>query len=83
MERPLKKDDEIEVSLEFRDFEKSENLLAVKRLVWAHINDSNLDAVRDRERAEFSAAMKRPTFQEAVQSFMQKRQPDFHQQPDA
>lgn len=29
LERPLKKDDEIEVSLEFRDFEKSENLLAV------------------------------------------------------
>lgn len=29
LERPLKKDDEIEVSLEFRGFEKSENLLAV------------------------------------------------------
>jgi putative ATP-dependent endonuclease of the OLD family len=29
LERPLSKDDEIEVSLEFRDFEKSENLLAV------------------------------------------------------
>jgi putative ATP-dependent endonuclease of OLD family len=29
LERPLKKNDEIEVSLEFRDFEKSENLLAV------------------------------------------------------
>ncbi|MGH9502239.1 MAG: ATP-dependent nuclease [Terriglobales bacterium] len=29
LERPLRKDDEIEVSLEFRDFEKSENLLAV------------------------------------------------------
>ena len=41
---------------------------------------ANSDAVRDRERAEFCAAMKRPTFQEAVQSFMQKRQPDFHQQ---
>ena len=61
-------------------FNPSENLLAVKRLVWAHINDSNLDAVRERESAEFRAAMRRPTFQEAVQSFMQKRQPDFHQQ---
>ena len=61
-------------------FNPSENLLAVKRLVWAHINDSNLDAVRERENAEFRAAMRRPTFQEAVQSFMQKRQPDFHQQ---
>jgi putative ATP-dependent endonuclease of OLD family len=29
LERPLSKNDEIEVSLEFRDFEKSENLLAV------------------------------------------------------
>jgi len=29
LERPLKKNDEIEVSLEFRDFGKSENLLAV------------------------------------------------------
>ncbi len=29
LERPLKKEDEIEMSVEFRDFEKSENLLAV------------------------------------------------------
>jgi 2-(1,2-epoxy-1,2-dihydrophenyl)acetyl-CoA isomerase len=61
-------------------FTPTENVLAVKRLVWAHINDSNLDIVRERENAEFRAAMQRPTFKEAVQSFMEKRQPDFHKE---
>ena len=61
-------------------FNPTENVLAVKRLVWAHINDSDLDVVRERENKEFRAAMQRPTFKEAVQSFMEKRQPDFHRE---
>ncbi len=61
-------------------FNPTENLYAVKRLVWAHINDSNLDVVKVRENQEFRDAMQRATFKEAVQSFMEKRQPNFHQE---
>lgn len=61
-------------------FNPTENLAAVKRLVWAHINDSNLDIVKERENKEFREAMQRPTFKEAVQAFMEKRQPNFHQE---
>jgi hypothetical protein len=31
-----------------------------------------------REGREFNLAMKRPHFKEAVRSFLDKRQPDFH-----
>ncbi len=61
-------------------FNPTENLYAVKRLVWAHINDSGLDAVKERERAEFRAAMQRPAFKESVQAFSEKRQPDYHKE---
>ncbi|MBI1800599.1 MAG: enoyl-CoA hydratase/isomerase family protein [Chloroflexi bacterium] len=61
-------------------FNPTENLHAVKRLVWAHINESGLDKVKERENAEFRAAMQRPAFKESVQSFMEKRQPNFHKE---
>jgi 2-(1,2-epoxy-1,2-dihydrophenyl)acetyl-CoA isomerase len=61
-------------------FNPTEGLYAVKRLMWANMRDARLDETRQRESAEFQAAMKRPTFKEANQAFMEKRAPDFHKE---
>jgi 2-(1,2-epoxy-1,2-dihydrophenyl)acetyl-CoA isomerase len=61
-------------------FNPTEGLYAVKRLMWANMRDARLDETRARESTEFQAAMKRPTFKEASQAFMEKRQPDFHKE---
>ena len=59
-------------------FNPSEGLATVKRLLWATVNDPAFVQARERETVEFQAAMQRPTFKEANQAFMEKRQPDFH-----
>lgn len=59
-------------------FNPSEGLATVKRLLWATVNDPAFTQARERETVEFQAAMQRPTFKEANQAFMEKRQPDFH-----
>lgn len=59
-------------------FNPTESLFAIKKLTWQNLNDSNLDAIQEREQAEVAAAMTRPYFKEAVSAFLEKRQPNFH-----
>lgn len=59
-------------------FNPTESLLAIKKLAWQNLDESDLATVQQREGQEFTAAMARPAFREAVNAFMEKRQPDFH-----
>ena len=59
-------------------FNPTESLLAIKKLAWQNLDESDLATIQQREGQEFAAAMARPTFREAVSAFMGKRQPDFH-----
>jgi len=59
-------------------FNPDECLAAVKRLVWQNLLETDLEQVNRREIAEFAAAMRRPAFREAVQAFLEKREPRFH-----
>ena len=59
-------------------FNSTETLLVIKNLTWQHLGESNLRTVYDRELQEFKAAQARPAFKEAVNAFLEKRQPDFH-----
>ena len=60
-------------------FNPTQGLYDVKRLLWATVHDTCFDKARERETVTFREAMQRPTFKEATQSFLEKRQPDFHQ----
>ncbi|MEX1255935.1 MAG: enoyl-CoA hydratase/isomerase family protein [Dehalococcoidia bacterium] len=60
-------------------FNPAESLLAIKRETWQHIGDGRLGEIMRNEMREFVAAQRRPTFKEAVRSFVEKREPDFHQ----
>jgi 2-(1,2-epoxy-1,2-dihydrophenyl)acetyl-CoA isomerase len=59
-------------------FNPAESLAAIKRLFWRNLTETDLEEVWKREDAEFAAAMERPAFKEAVQAFLEKRQPEFH-----
>ena len=59
-------------------FNPAESLSVVKELTWQNLNETDLAIVQQREGAEFAAAMQKPAFKEAVTSFLEKRQPDFH-----
>ena len=59
-------------------FNPAESLRAIKQLAWSNLGEPDLGEVMKREMTEFAAAMARPTFKEAVTSFVEKRQPDFH-----
>ncbi|GAG14104.1 unnamed protein product, partial [marine sediment metagenome] len=59
-------------------FNPTESLFAVKKLAWQNLAESDLTTVYEREVKEFAAALARPTFKEAVSSFIEKRKPDFH-----
>lgn len=59
-------------------FNPTESLLAIKKLAWQNLDESDLATIQQREGQEFTAAMARPAFREAVNAFMEKRQPDFH-----
>ncbi len=59
-------------------FNPDDCLAAVKRLVWANLLETDLERVSQREIEEFVAAMRRPAFREAVQAFLEKREPRFH-----
>lgn len=59
-------------------FNPTESVLAIKKLTWQNLAESNINTVQERERPEFTAAMARPSFKEAVSAFKEKRQPDFH-----
>jgi len=59
-------------------FNPAESLSVIKELTWQNLNETDLAAVQQREGREFAAAMQKPAFKEAVRSFLEKRQPDFH-----
>jgi 2-(1,2-epoxy-1,2-dihydrophenyl)acetyl-CoA isomerase len=56
----------------------TELLAVVKRLTWQHLAESDLRKIMVAEGTELLAAVERPAFREAVNAFMEKRQPDFH-----
>ncbi len=58
-------------------FNPAESLLAIKRLAWQNLTETNLEEVWKRENKEFAAAMERPSFKEAVSAFLEKREPQF------
>jgi len=53
-------------------------LQAIKRFTWQHIGESDIAKIMVTESTELRAAMTRPAFREAVNAFLEKRQPDFH-----
>jgi len=59
-------------------FNPVESLLVTKDLTWQNLDETDITVVQQREGKEFAAAMQRPSFREAVKSFVEKRQPDFH-----
>ncbi|MFC1989428.1 hypothetical protein ACFLVW_02530 [Chloroflexota bacterium] len=59
-------------------FNPTESLFAVKKLVSENLGQIDIMNVEERERAEFEAARERPEFKEAVNAFLEKRQPNFH-----
>jgi len=59
-------------------FNPTECVQVTKGLTWSSLADPDLMAIIKRERAEYAAAMARPSFKEAVNAFLEKRQPDFH-----
>lgn len=59
-------------------FNPTESLLAVKSLTYQNLAGGDFATILEREQHEFSAALARPSFREAVNAFMEKRQPDFH-----
>jgi 2-(1,2-epoxy-1,2-dihydrophenyl)acetyl-CoA isomerase len=59
-------------------FNPAESLKAIKSMVWANLEEGDLNKVLKREDQEFAVAMKRPDFKEAVRAFLKKRQPEFN-----
>ncbi len=59
-------------------FNPTESLLAIKKLTWQNLDEGDITTLHQREGVEFTAAMERPSFKEAVRAFLEKRQPDFH-----
>lgn len=63
-------------------FNPTESLFAIKRLAWNSLCDTDIRRVMTLEAEELMKAATRPSFSEAVNAFLQKRQPDFHKSPD-
>ena len=59
-------------------FNPTESLFAVKRLTWNSLVDTDIRRVMMLEADELMKAAQRPSFSEAVNAFLEKRQPDFH-----
>jgi enoyl-CoA hydratase/carnithine racemase len=60
-------------------FNPSESHAAIKRETWDHITQGgSLAEMMRTEMREFVSAQRRPYFKEAVRSFVEKREPDFH-----
>jgi 2-(1,2-epoxy-1,2-dihydrophenyl)acetyl-CoA isomerase len=59
-------------------FNPTESLQAIKKLTWTNLVESDLQKVMTSEGQELLAAALRPAFGEAVNAFLEKRQPDFH-----
>ncbi|MFQ5472865.1 MAG: enoyl-CoA hydratase/isomerase family protein [Dehalococcoidia bacterium] len=59
-------------------FNPADSVRAVKSMFWENLQEPSIEEAMKREGREFNAAMERPYFKEAVRSFLEKRQPDFH-----
>ncbi len=59
-------------------FNPTESLLGIKRLTWSSLVECDLHKVMTSEAQELMAAALRPSFKEAVNAFLEKRQPNFH-----
>ena len=70
-------DEAVETAAEIA-FNPAESLAAIKRTVWANLQETDIAAMMLNEVREFNEAMQRPHFKEAVRAFVEKRQPDFH-----
>jgi len=70
-------DDAIATAAEMA-FNPIESHLAIKRETWQHLAEGKLAEMMRNEMREFYAAQQRPSFKEAVRSFIEKRDPDFH-----
>ncbi len=70
-------DDAIATAAELA-FNPTESVMAAKRQVWKNLTNVDIREVMREEIREFLAAQQRPEFKEAVQSFREKRDPDFH-----
>ncbi len=56
----------------------SDLLQIIKRMTWEHLAEGDIAKIMETEGAELRAALQRPPFREAVNAFIEKRQPDFH-----
>lgn len=70
-------DEAVEIGAEIA-FNPTESVHGIKRLAWQNLEETDLAVVQQREREESAAAMQRPAFKEAVRSFLEKREPSFH-----
>lgn len=59
-------------------FNPTESLFAIKKLTWANLLETDIHKVMTSEGQELMAAALRPSFREAVNAFLEKRQPNFH-----
>jgi enoyl-CoA hydratase/carnithine racemase len=59
-------------------FNPTESLFAIKKLTWAALLETDIHKVMTDESQELMAAALRPSFGEAVNAFLEKRQPNFH-----
>jgi 2-(1,2-epoxy-1,2-dihydrophenyl)acetyl-CoA isomerase len=59
-------------------FNPTDLLVAAKRMIWQNLDEGDIAAVQERELAASADAFTSPEFKEAVQAFIEKRQPDFH-----
>jgi len=59
-------------------FNPTESLLSIKKLTWASLVETDIHKVMTDEANELMAAAMRPSFAEAVNAFLEKRQPNFH-----
>jgi enoyl-CoA hydratase/carnithine racemase len=70
-------DEAIALAADFA-FNPTESLLGIKRLTWSNLVECDLRQVMASEAQELMAAALRPSFKEAVNAFLEKRQPNFH-----
>jgi enoyl-CoA hydratase/carnithine racemase len=70
-------DEAVALASEFA-FNPTESLLGIKKLTWSNLVECDLHKVMASEAEELIAAALRPSFKEAVNAFLEKRQPNFH-----
>jgi enoyl-CoA hydratase/carnithine racemase len=67
----------VEVAAEIA-FNPTEGLRAIKSMMWDQLEDPDLEEAQEKEWVALDAAMAKPAFREAVDAFLEKREPRFH-----